>query len=365
MVSNIKLPVSATFKQNLKSQLNQQARMLGAKKNPNQSKQKKYKQQGLMFPIWAFSIFAVLILIFTTVFFVNQSALASVNRSLGYGFLPDYGFFKLSNTFLLEGPLRIKNDQKYVEINQGFSQENETILWIKTDLGENGLPLSIMMDFENSLQEGNVISSDGSGNYTVQFAQEFTQEDHPSLVINSEIIIKINWIKSQFAGLAPTMVMVSNSSYDIGEADIYPCSIVQEKINICVEAAFRDQQGMHVQLSLKPDQNNEGISWVESSLSQTIITDEFQRSYQAVIEKCVKEGCHQVTLLFKDVSTLSDIYQLRFNGVQIQQESEKIDLSNNDAIEIKLPKSIPNFEPTPKIYPTAAPDFLPVPAPNN
>jgi hypothetical protein len=364
-LSEINLPVSENFKQNLKNQLTQQARMLAAKNKLNQSNQKKYKQQGLMFPIWAFSIFAVLIMIFIAVFFVNQPAFASVNRSLGYGFLPEYGFFRLSNTFLLEGPLRIEDDKKFVEINQGFSQKNETTLWIKTDLDEEGLPLLIMMDFANSLQEGKIISSDGLGNYTVQFAQEFTQEDQPLLIINSEIIAKLNWIKSQSAGLAPTMVMVSNSSYDFEEDDIYPCSIVQEKIKICVEAVFRDQQGMHVQLLIKSGQNNDEIFWVESSLSQTKITDEFQRSYQAVIEKCDLEGCHQVTLLFKDVSTLTDIYQLRFNGVQIQQKSEKIDLSNIDVIEIKLPKSIPNFEPTPRIYPTAAPDFLPVPAPDN
>ncbi len=364
-LSLVNFPDSLEFKQELKNKLIQQANMIDEKNLQSDSTQKKLTQQGFMFPVWAFSVFVIIVMIFTTVFSINQPASASVNRSLGYGFLPDYGFFRLSNATVLEGPFRIENDQYFLEVNQGISQESGTNLWIKTNLDNAGGPLSFVIDFDNTFHEGNIISSDGFGSYLVRFKQQFNQEDQPVLVVNSEFNTAIHWIKSQLAGLAPTTVILSTPNQVSDEDKNHPCSITIKNIKICVEAAFRNQQGLYIHLLINSDQFEDNTTWIESSLRQIVIMDEFQRNYQAASVKCESISCNRVTILFTNISDLTNGYQLSFKNVFLQQDNEKVDLSEMEPILLKLPDRIPNFEPTPRIYPLPTPDAKPVPGPDD
>ena len=74
---------------------------------------------------------AVVLLVLVMAF--NQPVLAAGQRILGYGYLPETGFFRLSETVLLSGPVVQDHEGMAVTVHQGVISSQRTRLWLRFD----------------------------------------------------------------------------------------------------------------------------------------------------------------------------------------------------------------------------------------
>lgn len=328
------------FKKKLKMQLTAEIN----RKNTNRTSR---FQQGFMLPVWAL---AVLMVIFVFSFIlINKPAAAVIQKQSGYGYLPEYGFFKLEDAVILDGPVRIQDGDEQLSIDQGLSIQGHTYLWISGNLvqGEDRFFITIKGD----KTQASTINNIKGKKWMIRFDDQITPESL-TMVVLSSFVTEVRWIKAELAGLSPTMVMHTSVPTEDGAKD---CVFGDGGSRLCVQAVHRDENGIYFYLS---GVQNEDFS-LEMETARLIKLIDFQGGfYFPEMVECDQDTCENITLHFSGSSIQGNEFQLNLSAVFYTDSNPE-----NGILKINLPERISNFQPTPRVVPTILPNVQPVATP--
>ena len=305
----------------------------------------------------------------------NQPALAAMQRILGYGYLPEAGFIKLSETVLLKGPVVQQHNGKSIRVSQGIVNADRTLLWIGFD-GFSEPPTEAWLDLGMGQRLGALSWSSDQDKPTrgkLAFAALPRSTQQTILSLPGGWRIPLEWAPSEQVGLAPTAVSVPYpQNTPTGLAAQVPCFIAQESVRICVQAAFVDAQGTHVLLSGETCRPGTDFGWDAGMSSHSPhLTDERDQVYPLSEPVLVAERPDapraNLSLCFAPVAGDVQVVKLHLPALRVQLSDRSQDVTSSVPftfvgpfeLAFQLPKRQPMPYPTPKVIGRA----LPSPAP--
>jgi hypothetical protein len=166
---------------------------------------------------WLAGLAAVWLVVCLVIF--NQPVLAMVQHFLGYGYMPEVGFFPLSNTHLLKGPLEFRQNDHQVLVRQGISFQRDpsesgvTWLWIEGNpemLKRREIWLDVPQHQAMLLQ---AIDPAGSNRARLTFGPLPTGTNRVVLHLSEGWQFPLEWGPAANAGGIPTQVSVPTATY--------------------------------------------------------------------------------------------------------------------------------------------------------
>lgn len=317
---------------------------------------------------WMVGVVTVFLAIFLTAF--NQPVLAMAQHILGYGYLPEVGFFHLSKTRLLKGPVEFQQNQQLFIIQQGITQQSgpagpgTTWLWFDGDsnslnLGETWLELA-------GGEQLPVQSIKRLGNNQTQLEFGILPEEsiHSNLRLAGGIIIPLDWIPATEAGLAPTRVSSSIELTQITNrmTTTTPCLNITDQLMLCAQAAHVDRQGTHLLLELQSIQNEMAIHRYIKMINQAELRDDNHQTYSltASIPGDMDET-NSLTLQFAPIPDEIENVTLRMSGIHIQQDGNEIEVAGPFNLALRLPVRMEKVIPTPSFIQSSEWQSVPTP----
>lgn len=236
-------------------------------------------------------------------------------RILGYGYLPEAGFIKLSETVLLKGPVVQSQGGSTLTVWQGLASAERTRLWIR--FAGQPWPLEgALLDLGDG-QELRATSwawlPDGQRptGAVVSFAAMPPGIAQTTFSLPEGWAIPVEWIPAQQASLAPTEVTVPYPKHTpTGPANLVPCIAAQDTVRLCVKAAFVDAEGTHLLLEGEAIEPGTRLTWDAAIAHQTLeLVDERKRVYP--LDKAVavgeRPGTGQASLSLRFPSLTDDV----------------------------------------------------------
>jgi len=291
---------------------------------------------------------------------LNQSALAAVQRIFGYGYLPETGFIRLYGTWLLKGPVAQQHDGQSVTVRQGVVSAQRTELWIEGV----GLP--------DSPQEAWLELPGGQGLPALSWLPDMGKLTfvmlplgirQSTLVLPPGWRIPLEWIESEQAGLAPTVVSVPYPQITpTGEA---PSFTAGDSVRVWARAAFVNSEGTHVLLESEALQPGAELLWdVTLSTYPVTLGDEDNRAYALRGQKVAADSTGVsgagLTLQFSPVPGDVQIVRLRLPALVVRLGGPTTILLGPHELVFRLPERQPRPCPTPQVLSNRT---LPSPAP--
>jgi hypothetical protein len=166
---------------------------------------------------WLAGLAAVWLAVCLVIF--NQPVLTMVQHFLGYGYMPEVGFFPLSNTHLLKGPLELHQNDRQVFVRQGISLQRDpggsgvTWLWIEgnPEMLKRG---EIWLDgTQHQVIPVQAIDPTGSNRARLTFGPLPTGTNRVVLHLSEGWQFPLEWIPAVNAGGIPTQVSVPTATY--------------------------------------------------------------------------------------------------------------------------------------------------------
>lgn len=327
---------------------------------------------------WLAGLAIVLLAVILAIF--NQPVLAMVQHILGYGYLADVGFFPMSNTQLLKGPVELRQNERQVLVRQGISLQGglngsgATWLWLEgapetLSLADTWLELPQSSTPRAGTEEDQrmpALSIDpiGSSQTRLAFGALPAGTARVMLHLSEGWQIPLEWIQAADAGLVPTQVSVPTATQaPTGMAPVTPCLNVSDPLKICVQAGLVDGQKTHLLLELQPLQNGTGLIWDAKMNDQVELRDENRKVYPleaSLMENT--EGTGAVTLQFAALPDgISDV-TLHLSGIQIQKDGSEEWIAGPFDLPLRLPARGMRISPTPSVIQTSERRPVPTPA---
>lgn len=302
---------------------------------------------------WMTGLVTVFLVVFLTIF--SQPTLAMAQHILGYGYLPEVGFFPLSKTLLLEYPVEFQQDQQLVLIQQGITLQSTptkpgtTWLWLEGDpnvlnLGETWL------DLANGKQlPVQSIKRVGNNRIRLEFGHLPFVTTQSVLRLAGGLKIPLAWIPAMEAGLAPTQVASPRlANTPTRNATTIPCLNVTEQLMLCAQAAYVDSQGTHLLLELQSLQNGMSVHWNIKMVNQAELRDDNHKIYPMIaFVPGDMDGTNSLTLQFTTVSDGNANVTLHLPGIQIQQSGKVEWIAGPFDLSLHLPSRNEKVSPTP------------------
>jgi hypothetical protein len=141
---------------------------------------------------------------------VNQPALTLLEHFLGYGYMPEIGFFSLANTALLKGPVELRQNGHPLLVRQGISLQSgpdgpgATQLWVE------GGPQTLRIEEvwleipQSSPLPARAIDPDGINRIRLTFASLPAGTSRVVLHLSAGWQHALEWIPAAGAGGLPT-----------------------------------------------------------------------------------------------------------------------------------------------------------------
>jgi hypothetical protein len=325
--------------------------------------------------------FAGLAAVFMAVCLVvfNQPVLAMVQQFLGYGYLPEVGFFPVPNTQLLKGPVELRQDDQHIRVRQGIALQGGlngagvTRLWLEgfrgtLSLADTWLELpqsaTLRAGAEENLRVAAVsIDSTGSHQARLAFGPLPTGTTQVILHLSEDLHIPLEWIQAADAGLVPTQVSVPTATHaPTGMAPLTPCLNVSPPLKICVQAGWVDEQKTHLLLDLQPLQNGSALLWDAKVSGQVELRDENLKVYPLKASFAENtDGTGAVTLQFAALPEGMNEVTLHLPGITILQDGKEEWIAGPFDLPLRLPARGMRISPTPAVIQTG--ERRPVPTP--
>ena len=190
---------------------------------------------------------AVLLLVALLAAF-NQPVFAAVGRWMGFGYLPETGFFKLVDTQLIKGPvMQQKEDGTSLSVEKGIATLTNTRLWVQLTAPWSGLE-GVWLSLPDGSRLAALTWSQGTSSTQreVTFGVLPARTSSTSLHMADGWQIPLEWVAATQAGLASTEVSLPPKSTPAGPANRSLCLTAQQQAQICVGAGIVDQDGIHL-----------------------------------------------------------------------------------------------------------------------
>jgi hypothetical protein len=312
-----------------------------------------------------------LVTIFLAVFLTafSQPALEMAQHLLGYGYLPEVGFFPLSKALLLKGPVELQQNQQPVLIQQGISLQSGptapgiTWLWVEGDpnvlnMGETWLNLA-----GGKQLPVQSIKRLGDNQTRLEFGTLPLESTQSVLKLAGGIKIPFAWIPATEAGLAPTQVYsMELTQTPTGKATMMPCLKMTEQLMLCAQAAYGDSQGTHLLLELQPIQNGMSVQGNIKMINQAELRDENQQFYPlGAFVPGIMDGKNVLTLQFNPIPDGIANVTLHLSGILIQQDGKEVEVTGPFDLALHLPDREEMVSPTPSVIQSS--EWQPVPTP--
>ena len=295
---------------------------------------------------------------------LNQPVLAAVQRIFGYGYLPETGFIRLYGTLLLKGPVVQQRDGQSVTVRQGVVAAERTELWIEGD-DLPGSPQNAWLELPGGQRLPALSWLPQAGKLTFDMLPQGVRQS--TLELPDGWRIPLEWIESEQAGLAPTVVSVPYpQTTPTGEA---PSFTAGDRVQVCARAAFVNAEGTHVLLEGEAVQPGAELLWdVTLRRYPVTLSDEHNRAYalrgQEVVASSTGASGASLTLQFSPVPSDVQIVRLRLPALVVRlagpAAGTPTTLVGPFELVFRLPDLQPMPCPTPKVLGNRA---FPSPAP--
>lgn len=316
---------------------------------------------------WLAGLAAVFLAVFLTLF--NQPALAMVQHFLGYGYLPEVGFFPVASTLLLKGPVELQQNDRQILVRQGIALQSApagpgvTWLWLEGDPGTLSLGETWLDAPQNQRLQVQAIDRVGSSRTRLTFEALPAGVTQAVLSLAGGWKIPLEWIRAAEAGLAPTSTSIPTAAHPpSGGWTTPPCLNVTAQLKMCAQAAYVDEQGTRLLLELQPLQSGTAMSWDPKMANQVELRDDRRKGYELdASSPGDPAGTHSLTLQFAAVSDgIADV-TLHLPGIQIQQGGKEEWIAGPFDLPIHLPARGARTAPTPSVIQTG--EIKPAPTP--
>ncbi len=289
--------------------------------------------------------------------------MAAIQHFLGYGYIPEAGFIRLADTTLLEGPVTQRQGEHSITVWQGMVRDSELTLWAEADFVP--APFAGMyLELPDGVQvQPTMVQSAGPRGKLV-FAGVFSFEPQVYLVAPQGWRLPLAWLPAAQANLAPTHVSVPVATRtQTRQAGDKPCAPLPPG-QVCVEAAYTDQQGTHLLLQYWQAGEPAPLDWSAIGSGPGIY---------------LQGGGHRLDLLEAPAAEGAadpSMCELRFVPVPAGLEAVRLHLPlrvmDDPAggqptaaidLDLQLPERAPVRSPTPQVVGAAPTAPLPVPTP--
>ena len=334
---------------------------------------------------WFAGLAAVLMAVCLVVF--NQPVLAMVQQFLGYGYLPEVGFFPVPNTQLLKGPVELRQNNWQIIVRQGIALQGGsngsggTLLWLEGIRGTLSLtdtwlellqPATLQVGAEQNQRVAALsIDSIGSNQTRLAFGPLPTGTTQVILHLSQDLQIPLEWIRAADAGLVPTQVSVPTATHaptpsgagsPTGVAPVMPCLDMGTQLTICVQAGWVDEQKTHLLLELQPLQNGSALIWDAKVTGQVELRDGYRTVYPLKASFAGNtDGTGAVTLQFAALPDGTSEVTLHLSGISILQDGKEEWIAGPFDLPLRLPARGMRISPTPAVIQTS--ERRPVPTP--
>jgi hypothetical protein len=322
---------------------------------------------------------AVILLVLVMAF--NQPVLATGQRILGYGYLPETGFFRLSETVLLSGPVVQDHEGITVTVRQGVISSQRTRLWLRFD----GPPQSLEGAWLE-LADGQRLPAESwswlpdehqpTGGM-VSFPALPAGTRRSTLGLPTGWLIPVEWAPAREVSLAPTKVSVPYpTTTPTGWAAQRVCVTATDTVRICVNAAFVDAEGTHILLEGEAIAPGAQLTWVVDIGGQAIqLVDEQRRVYPLkeliTPEKSAQLDQASLSLRFSPLPSEVRVVTLRLSTLTFHlsgqpgsaKASESLTIPGPFFLAFSLPERQPTVSPTPRAVSENRASPYPAPTP--
>jgi len=321
---------------------------------------------------------AVILLVLVMAF--NQPVLAAGQRILGYGYLPETGFFRLSETVLLSGPVVQDHEGMAVTVRQGVIDSQRTRLWLRFEGSPQPLEGAWL-----ELADGQRLPAESWSWLPDEHQRTGGMLSFPALPagtwrstlgLPTGWVIPVEWSPAREVPLAPTRVSVPYpTNTPTSWATQRVCVTPEDAVRVCVSAAFADAEGTHILLEGEATAPGTQLTWVMDPGSQGIqLVDEAQRVYplQELITSQDSAQLDQasLSLRFSSLSGEARIVTLQLSGLTFRlsdQPGALLTLPGPLSLTFSLPERQPTASPTPRAvsdlrafpYPAPTPTIAP------
>jgi len=320
---------------------------------------------------------AVVLLVLVMAF--NQPVLAAGQRILGYGYLPETGFFRLSETVLLSGPVVQDHEGITVTVRQGVISSQRTQLWVRFDGPPQPLEGAWL-----ELADGQRLPAESwswlpdehqpTGGM-VSFPALPAGTRRSTLGLPTGWVIPVEWAPAREVPLAPTEVSIPYpTNTPTGWAAQRVCVTATDAVRVCVNAAFVDAEGTHILLEGEAIAPGSRLAWVMDLGSQAIqLVDEQQRVYPLkeliIPEKSAQLDQASLSLRFSPLPSKARIVTLQLSELTFRlsgqpgsaKASESLTIPGPFFLAFSLPERQPTVSPTPRAVSES--QAFPYPAP--
>lgn len=301
-----------------------------------------------------------LLMVFLAVF--NQPVLAAVQRMLGYGYLPEVGFFRVQGTRLLAGPTALRQGDHEFQVQQGIVLAGKTggtgVTWIWVDgISENLNPAETYLELADGARLPiQAIERTGAERIRLEFSALPPGSQQVHLVLSSHATIPLDFIPAENAGLAPTDVYTPTvRNTPPGE----PCLTGPGGWRACVSAASVDETGTRLLLEIQPRAGGEPVAWA-AGLQAELRSGEQSFALAAPVEV---DGMNPAALVlrFGPLPGGIDTVTLHVAALPVAMRGNLLDTSGPYDLVLRLPVRSARLQPTPVVL---LPDHQnPAPAP--
>ena len=384
-LANLNLSAESKTQANLRTRLAWMAMAkVASAKAPNRSGRLSI-HSGHARTFWFAGLAAVFMAVCLVIF--NQPALAMVQQILGYGYLPEVGFFPMPRTQMLKGPVELRDHDQQILVWQGIALQGgsngsgATRLWLEGIRGTLSLtdtwlellqPATLRVRAEQNQRVAALsIDSIGSNQTRLAFGPLPTGTTQVILHLSQDLQIPLEWIQAADAGLVPTQVSVPTATHaptpsgagsPTGVAPVTPCLDMGTQLKICVQAGWVDEQKTHLLFELQPLQNGNVLIWDAKVTGQVELRDGNRTVYplKASFEGNT-DGTGAATLQFAALPDGISEVTLHLSGISILQDGKEEWIAGPFDLPLRLPARGMRISPTPAVIQTS--ERRPVPTP--
>jgi hypothetical protein len=308
---------------------------------------------------------ATMAFLFVLLLCSNTPVSAAIQRFFGYGYLPQAGFIRLSDSRIIQGPVTQSGWGQTVTVLQGVQDPGKTTLWISANLDPSALaaPELVLPDHTRLPVQSLQTSGD-----TVRFVfgNLPAQVDRADLVLPGGWRLPLAWVPAGQVGLAPTQVSVPFlARTPDGDPDQRPCVDIDRETQLCAEAALTDSEGTHLLLQAFRSGEAVPLSWNASSSRRSIFLEDGAGQVYPVIrvEEGQEIGPSLRSFRFFTLPPAADVVTLHISLQAVIIAGRPP--SSNETVELplRLPQRLPVRSPTPGVVQTAPDRPIVIPTP--
>lgn len=297
--------------------------------------------------------------------FTNTPASAAIQRFFGYGYLPQAGFIRLSDSRVIQGPVTQSGPGGAVTVIQGVQDPQKTVLWIDADLDPSALAAPELVLPDHTRLPAQSLQTSGE-HIRLVFGSLPEAVDRADLVLAGGWRLPLAWVPAGQAGLAPTQVSIPSLTRTPGEAHSgRPCVDVGPETQLCAEAALTDSEGTHLLLQAVRSGEAVPLSWDGALSRRSIFLEDSAGGVYPItrVEQNAEIDPSLRSLRFSALPPAADVVTLHISLQAVVVAGSRPSFTGAVELPLRLPQRLPVRSPTPGVVQTAPDLPMAIPTP--